>query len=465
MICGKCKQAKPESEFTKINKSKDGKKGLCKDCKKSRDEEQRAKKDQKDSSLADFGLTPDLLKRNKKPKVGVMLLEKIVERKNIKEIEQSMGMNAILSELKQPYEECKPEHINEYKFVLVSLTSVMDVENLIYSMEKYAPKDRTCKVVIGGFGVWNINLLIPYIDIAVFGRAEGQINEILAGQRLANVWRKSDDPMLESKYSVRQPKYLVEGENSIGCHYRCKFCQYSHTRLAIGKEAKYDPGKHMKVQETDWNSLEIKETGHTTAWDGWSEETRLRVSKPITDKSIIDKLVKVNDEGLGHVFLKIFQIVGYPWETVESVASDVARTIGMLEDIEELITYRLTIAFLCTPFGPEPLTPMQYDSANIETNWRELLNGKQLYKGDKVHAYIIAATSGPFTLVKRMMIHRARQGDLEAFKNIVFNSKLKRMPERFKVPFLLENGYIDKDMFGEVQSAPFDYLYIDPRGV
>ena len=34
-------------------------------------------------------------------------------------------------------------------------------------------------LMVGGFGVINIRLIVQYIDVAVFGRAEGQINNII----------------------------------------------------------------------------------------------------------------------------------------------------------------------------------------------------------------------------------------------------------------------------------------------
>lgn len=467
LICGSCKKEKPISEFTKSNRGKG--KGLCRECKKTRDAEHRLKKEKENSQLKHFKLIPDMISRkNTRARIGVLILERIHDRGNAKDfIQQSnQGLNAILNELCEPHEYCKAEFINSYEFVLVSLTSVMDVENLIYTMEKFAPSEIKAKIIIGGFGVINIKLLLPYIDIAVFGRAEGQINDIIAGARFSNTWSKQDDPQLQGRYAIRQPRYLVKGEAGIGCRNKCRFCQYTYIRKALNSNQKYNPGTQLNIQETDWAGLTIGEAGrYTSAWDGWSEETRRKVAKPITDSDIINKLLEIDNKHIkGAVNIKVFQIVGYPWETAESVQHDISKAGIMLKEIDSQINTKILLAFLCTPFGPEPLTPMQYDTGDINTNWREVIDNTEVYKGKNITAFITPVISGPFTLMKRMFIHRAETAEIEIFKAIAFDSRLKRLPERWKVPWLLKHGYIDSAMFGQIDKAAFDYLYIERVG-
>jgi hypothetical protein len=467
LICGRCKQSKPLDEFTTLNRSKNGSRGLCKKCKKQRDAASREKRDQMRGELPYFAITPDIIQKPiMRPRIGVMVLEKIADRENTKSFFdlKNFGLCAILSELDEPWEYTRPELINVYEFVLVSLTSVMDVENLIYTFECFTPKPVKPKIIIGGFGVINIKLMLPYIDIAVFGRAEGQINEILAGEEFDNVWRKERDPDLEGKYIIRAPRYLVLGENGIGCRGRCKFCQYTWTRPALQRNQKYNPGQSLYIQETDWAGLEITKAGrYTTAWDGWSEETRLRVSKPITDQSIRDKLLSIgNLEGIdATINIKVFQIIGYPWETIESVKEGINCTAELLRQIDEAIANKIILAFLCTPFGPEPMTPMQYEQGNIEVNWREELNGIDVYRGKHIDAFITPVIPGPYTLTKRIMINRAEMNDLGAFKLIAFSSRLKRLPERYKVPWMLKHGIIGREMFDKINRAGFDYLSVE----
>jgi hypothetical protein len=457
--CSSCGFVGEESLFTLWNRTGDNI-GRCKQCKAILDKSYRVKKD---VMPGNFDLKPDILKREN-VRIGVLRLQKIADRRISKKsnrFELNFGIKAVLSDLKEPYEVCQPDTINQYDFVLISLTSVMDIENLIYTFEKYCPIDIKATVIVGGFGVINIKLIVNYIDVAVFGRAEGQITEVLNGFNFDNVWRKKDDPMVLRHYKIRQPQYLVKGENSVGCRNRCAYCQYTHTRHSLGGPVKYNAGQGMSTHETDWNGLIVDKPGkYITAWDGWSEATRRRVNKPVTDKNIVSKLIEIgnNPDIAGTVSLKTYQIVGYPWETEQSVMDDIAMVGAMLKDIDSAISNKITIAFYVTPFGPEPYTPMKNEPANIYINWRDLLAGVKVYYGVNIKAFIITAISGPFTLLKRVFINRAEVGDIDEFKALVFDSRLKRMPERYKVGWLIDNGKIDEKKFdrqGGGGSNPF----------
>lgn len=455
MTCTVCGHEGLASEFTKTGLSKDKTRAVCKKCRRAQEVQRRAKKRKEAEALPYFELLPSLITTHKKARIGVMVMTEWAGR----ESGQSVGLSAILGELREPWEYCPPAFINQYAYVLVSLTSVTDIETLIFNMEVNAPKEKNCVIIAGGFGVVNINLIIPYIDVAVFGRAEGQINEIITGHSPANVWRKADDPCWEQQYTLRQPRYLVKGERSVGCHNKCHFCQYTHTRRSIGDAARYDPG--MRIQETDWHGLEVAEAGrYTTAWDGWSDDTRRKVNKPVTDSSIIDKLITIGNAGIeGTVMMKVFQIVGYPWETMASVREDIRRTGELLREIDRAISGRITITFLLTPFGPEPLTPMENDPANIDADWREL-NNLRVCNGDNLKATILPFTTGPYTLLKRMMINRARYGDTETFKRVAYSKELLQMPDALRVPWLMKYGHIDK---GKLQGSKIP-LTVEERG-
>lgn len=460
VICSRCGHIGPIDDFTKGNEAK-GNRGRCRQCKAIVDAEYRVKKEAKALDL--FILKPDMLNRDHRPRIGVLMLSKIVDRRFGKAKhfqETSFGLKAVLNELTEPYEVCYPELINNYEYILISITSVMDIENLIYTFEKHCPEDIKPTIIIGGFGVINIGLITKYIDVAVFGRAEGQIDAIISGWQFPNVWRKFDDPLIEGQYIVRQPQWLLPGENNVGCRNHCMYCQYAHIRQSIGKPTKYDPGQGTTVQETDWQGLVIDKPGrYTTAWDGWSQETRLRVQKPITDNSIYNKLAAINSLNIDKaITIKVFQIVGYPWETSESVLSDIDHVSTMLKRLDGEIGYRLNIAFLNTPFGPEPLTPMECEPANIGVNWNELISGKQVYYGTHIKAYNITAVSGPYALLKRLIINRGTSHHLDMFKDIAFNRRLKNLPERHKINWITTNTAYDLSIAGALASPPVSYL-------
>lgn len=471
MICYKCGKEKGNTEFTKVNISKDSNRGLCKQCKKEIDAQSYKTKKIKDEKLDYFELTGNLLIRSVTNKrIGVLMLYKFSERLNNKQKQYdnflNFGINSVLSELEEEYEYCTAENINNYQFILVSLSSVMDIENLIFTFEKFAPEKVTAKIIVGGFGVCNIKLIVPYIDMAVFGRTEGQINEILQGQEFNNVWRKDDDPYLEKKYYIRQPRYLLNGEKGVGCRFNCKFCHYSSVRKAICDNEPYNPGmKTNKILETDWHALKIESQGfYTSAWDGWSEATRMKVSKPVTNQDIINKILNISNGKIsGIVSIKVFQIVGYPWETEESIINDINETFNMLKDSSKKMHCRVVLNFLNTPFGAEPMTPMQGDKVNIYSNWRNIITKINRYDNEKLCLTMIPTITGQFTLLKRMLIHRAELGDTEQFKRIVFTSKFNNMSDDVKINWLIKHKQVDQKIFNDWDGESIRYLSVEPK--
>ena len=400
-------------------------------------------------------------------KVGVLILDKYIDRgTTIKHSFDSMpnhGLKIILSELNQPYEFCHASDMNNYETVICSLISVMDIENLIYSMERFAPHNHTYQLIVGGFGVCNVKLIANYIDVAVFGRGEGQINKVIAGEILPNVWRKDNDPLFTNTYTMRKPQYLCKDEVNVGCRNKCKFCFYSWARGNLNVSDSYHPGKTLNIPEDDWNRVVVDKPGRfITAWDGWSEDTRRKVNKPVTNQGIIDKLKGIHELQLDKaVVLKTYQIVGYPWETADSVQHDIDEIVRLLKDCDPINDMtKIFIMFKVNVFGPEPLTPMQYDAADIYTKWRDILRLK-LYDGRNIKATILPMIDSPYTLMKRIMIHRAELGDIEMFKQIVFSSELKKLPAMQKVDWLLKYGYIKKELFEIVDHISADYLKID----
>ena len=90
---------------------------------------------------------------------------------------------------------------------------------------------------------------------------------------------------------------------------------------------------------------------------------------------------------------------------------------------------------------------MANEPANIYIDWRALLGKMKVYYGDHIKALILNTIIGPFTLLKRVWINRAEIGDIDRFKAVVFDSRIKRMPERYKVQWLINNNVIDAEMF------------------
>ena len=193
-----------------------------------------------------------------------------------------------------------------------------------------------------------------------------------------------------------------------------------------------------------------------------NENTRKKVNKNITDKDISNKIksfYKIKRKKA--INLKIFNIIGYPWETLNSLKKDIIIIKNILEKCDKLIggkENRLLLMFLLTPFSPEPLTPMEKMSANIIINWRSELNkmGRQIYKGIDIEAFFLPQINTPYTLAKRVMINRANKNNKEKIINIIRNKKISTLPSHKQMKPIIE--YIGEDIFKEIDFSPVSYL-------
>jgi len=315
----------------------------------------------------------------------------------------SFGARVIQNELRHNFDIVEWDEIHRYDYALVSVTSVAEMQNIITDTE--ALDKGSCVVIAGGMGMLNPWPIYDVIDVAVFGRAEGQVQSILAGTQLENVWRKADDSRVEGQYVIRQAAELLPNEEGVGCPRKCAFCQYTHIRQHI-------PGRSYRagggIYEDDWHNIVLRPGRNTTALDGLSESTRARVKKRISNKAVVRKLQAARELG-SHItiVIKLYMIIGYPWENAETFARDKAELAGMFADADG-DGARIFLMLLFTPFSPEPLTPMQSEQV-VFNDWNKIINGagRSLYKGKSIEAYILPQISGPLTLQKRIALNRA----------------------------------------------------------
>ena len=326
----------------------------------------------------------------------------------LRAVRPGLGFDAIIKEVSvyRDIDIVSTAEARDYKTLLWGIPSPVEIER----MELSHYSKPTGQIIIAG-GMCALNPWAAYdmIDVMVFGRAEGQIIAILDGLDVDNIWRKSKDPMVEGSYKIRQARELLKGETQIGCRYKCKFCQYTWIRQQQVLSKGYDANM-ASTPEDHWRDLVVDSPGrYTTAWDGLSEQTRRIVGKRISDKSIISKLRAMQKLNLSAaIVLKIYMIVGYPWETEKTVLRDIYELRQLLSAADLGKGGRVVIMFLITPFSPEPFTPMQSVAAST-INWREVINrgGRALYWAENLEAFILPQIAGPETLKRRVGINRA----------------------------------------------------------
>ena len=112
------------------------------------------------------------------------------------------------------------ETINSVDYVLISITSFMDVFNLVNELDGIK---RTSKVIVGGAGVLNIRPYKHLIDYAVFRRGEGALSSIVSGKLLPNIWSRKNDPEFSAIYHLGETKKFIGNEYPLGVEKNVSF--------------------------------------------------------------------------------------------------------------------------------------------------------------------------------------------------------------------------------------------------
>jgi len=345
----------------------------------------------------------NLFKNNSK-KIGLLNFDNKKTIKRNRNSSEFNGMKAIKEDSKHDFFNCNFLDYDDYDYVLVSITSPDDYYNLIRTGTN---KRRHAKIIIGGSGLINTKSILPYFDIANIGRCDGLIDDIIDGY--------IDNSIIDSKlfndstiFNVRQATKKYYFEETIGCKYKCKFCQYTHVRKLCGET--YSHGDDLRTYEDNFIDFKCHGPGrYTTAFDGLSESTRMKVSKPIKDELIIDKLQKIILSNFDKtVTIKAFQIIGYPWETIESVINDLQNLKELFKKADPGKGGRVFMMLLFTPFSPEPLTPMELCKANTYIKWMDILEmvGRQLYVSDHLEVMVLPQVYSPLMLLKWVCVNK-----------------------------------------------------------
>lgn len=341
---------------------------------------------------------PTLFKRSS-PRVAVLRLPGSTRDDGI-----TYGLDAVTRELSvNVAADLTPDRADECDVLLCSLTSPSDVMSLVSSIHT-RPSSR---LIVGGQGAYPFLSWRHLTHRIAFGRAEDAVDRcVLDSSPLPWCYDYDADPRSSGRHVIRQARHLLPGERSVGCDGSCTFCQYRATRRTTGT---YHPGAAgYRVVEDRWENIEPRAGNQTTALDGLSEDTRRRVRKPISDRQIVDGLDHIIMSIDGTMRLKVFMIVGYPWETAASVRADVLHLRDVLSRVSPS-RGRVMMMVTVTPFSPEPLTAMEDEPANIETRWRDVLLSDDIrciYDGPHLNAFFLPQIPGPLTLYRRVCVNR-----------------------------------------------------------
>lgn len=410
-------------------------------------------------------------------RIGVVILfESVVNRANMKVIFNKnyfLGFKQVISELKYNYEIISLSQIENYDYALISLTGTHDLINLVHQYDTFFPNGhKCCKIVIGGGGISNFKILSDIVDVVVLGRAEGQINEILEGDKhLENVWRKENDPEIRNEYLVRQPQYLCEKETAYGCAKKCYFCQYTWTRKHQGLSDSYNSTTNARISHEDFLP-EMKNVintpgNYTTGVDGLSEETRFRINKRITDNDIIELIESLHQKNFDKtVRLKMFQIVGYPWENIVKIKSDLYKFIRLISSLDHKSKMKLNLFLMCQIFTPRALTPFQYMGVDLNIDYKDILlkNGSKKYIGENIKIYLQPFIPSNKSVLLQLLQDRGFPEDIKILRILTQNKNLQKLKTNDQVRLLLDRdlipGYIYKPLYNKISFSNIK-TYVD----
>jgi len=418
-----------------------------------------------------------------KKRVGVLVFTKKIKERSTRKLTffdsfVYCGLNSLLLELKDEYEigYCDAAGIDNWDFVLVPIHSHHDVVNLMANLR--GKEKHKSKVVVGGAGLINIRPFKHLIDVAVFGRAEGRIKSILNYEPLPNVWYKEDDPDLKKRYEWGKVWFLLNNEfvqeESVGCRKKCAFCFYSwsHEFVSKGNSLRYTSSvrdiKHgksgMKGYEDFFANLDwgkAYKVATITSLDGVTEQTRRMVFKPLSRERLRNKILEAYQyKQEGRMWVKIFLILGYPWETEEDAQlSELREDLKAIDKPNKEI--RLILTFLVSHFVPMPHTPLQWEGVNL-LDFRKILTekvGRTVYMGKNIEAWVYPYITTPVSAIEELFLNRAFENDADLVYKILMNPKYKTLKAWQKKDVLLK--YLPSFAYSKLDIGtplPTDYI-------
>lgn len=375
-------------------------------------------------------------------RVGVYVFTDMVKSRNTKRREgyfdgqNYIGLRYILTEIdRSQYEICyvSKDTVNSVDFVLVSLSSYYDVQNLINEL---LGRTITATVIVGGAGCNNVGLLRAVADYVIVGRGEGIIPRLLNGECVPGVYSKRDDPDISrpikifplSKYIEIADDFLGQYcERSIGCPRKCYFCEYSWKHKWQARDDGYASGllnRETLLQDVDW--AQYKNKDFVTAIDGATERTRKVINKPITNRMITEKMLEIYDAPRDYVSLKLYCLLGYPFETKFEPEEAIEAIISARREGNP---HRCNVLMVSPHFIPMPFTPMECESINWH-NFREDIRGYDWEKFGRGNVNVYwnwSLASAPVGAAEATILNRADEKHAGAIKSILCSSKYKNL--------------------------------------
>lgn len=349
-------------------------------------------------------------------------------------ISKYFGLQIVINEIQKnlnctiPIIDYKSAHL--YDVILVSVHSVPDFYSLAYTYYNRMKGKRSGTWILGGAAIANIPPLLPFADYIVLGRAENLIIPLLKSIKVnlpfdhesvvhVPTWSRKSTFKVAYVQKLYPDTIGKAKETMLGCKYNCSYCRYRVSSIPPNMREQDRETTMPGNEETFWE-LEIKNGSfYTTSLDGLTVATRHAVVKHISNEAILKKFTDLI-ETRHHLNLKIYLICGYPGQPDLDFTE--LKAIFQLLALN-LTTQKWNIKLHITPFSPEPQTPMQWEAANVDVNFRELaptklINGTHLVKTENLSVLLLPTIASPYTLLQRLIFNRSSMEHTALIKTI-----------------------------------------------
>ena len=359
--------------------------------------------------------------------------------------------------------------IDGYDCVIISIPSSGQMIDVLKLAIKHRWDKRKCRIIVGGYGVQNINLLKGYVDFAFFGRAHDCIDKIIDSALDGNIHPDITDNMMHvdspSVVRFRQAPLMsnsIFSEEFTGCPHKCKFCHYTYARKFQGKSTGYTQalltsGSSDEVLYADITGFNEKRGRIRTAIDGFSERLRYLYGKRISNDMIIDGInhlgeiaydTRQDDMFGGHelnqrTVMTVYNIANFPCETQDD-------EMEFIDNIQRA-NPRTRVIFILhsTPFRASPATPMQWERVQIFPDW-SAQREKTICDRENLLVKYSYTLEGPWSQLLAAITERARDNDPIAMAAINYKSskraadKAADFMSKYDVSYHIGEHNIDK---------------------
>ena len=380
--------------------------------------------------------------------------------------------------------------VHEYDVVLVSITSDCDWWEFV--KERLAWRKGNYKVVAGGAGVLHVAPFLPFVDCFALGRGELVMPELIrlldgkpgdVGDSI--IFSESFDA--NAVYHIAQadcayPHSVELGggkayhEGAIGCNHKCLFCGYTWQRKFVSDKDYYQMSDSLfgGIEDKERALLDMKRTGYsidfsklrTTAIDGFSERLRFMVNKRISKIDLIDFLVRQASSPASPHQLKIYNICGYPTETIDDI-KEFADTLACADSHAPDAPKQWSIVLHSTPFRAMPATPMacapmsyiDYRGNIAHTLRDKVYKGGIFYQGRRFWAVESMGTDSLASVFLSAIAHRGSPDDVDNITRLCRTPKFWGASSAVKLA-TLEKYFDAPHLFGAftAKTLPSRYL-------